>query len=491
MLLDRDEKLIHNAFSKIEVDTNNLKRKVEDEMEFLSDIVKPTPRKRAGFFVAASFVLFILIGGTVYAAAVGLGAFDRFINDHDPAFGEIVEPVEEYRVSQGLRLGVIAAQQFGNNAILYVSVQDISGQNRITEHSSMFADRPRRVPTDEVESSSEMRVMHMGSSTELIHFDEKTNTAYFKMELQQGMAGLNEIELVINEFTFYRKRIEMDFPIQLSSLTEAPTLPFTTWNSDLNKILKPSGPGIFPALQGGGANWISGAAIINNKLHVQFGSSGDSGPMMLALTAPNGEAVTPIEQTWILAGYDFQPLKDQVLSGDRTDPIPHSLAEVVYPVNINTLGSYTAQIIGMAHDSVQVNWEISIPTSDTNNLIRNWEGAKQYRDITFESVSVNPLGVIFAGSKENMYSLMALMGAANAGRVAVYVETATGTIALQEHPSITVSMCPSTSASIREESFCEDFVIPAIFSGFARAELPIDAESVIAVIINGIRIPLD
>jgi len=486
MAIDRDEKLIRNAFSQIKVDTRYLKRKVEEDMKFC-DMVKPTPRKRAGLFIAASLAVFILLGGTVYAAAVGLGPFDRFMIDHDPAFGEIVEPVEIYKISHGLRLEVIAAQQFGSNALLYVSVQDISGQNRITAYSSMFADRPRHEPLDD---GAELRVIHMGGSTELIYFDEETNTAYFQMEFQQDIAGSGEIELVINEFTFYRGSIAIDFPIQLSHLTQAPTLPFTTWNSDLNKILKPSGPGMFPGLQSGGTDWISGAAIIDDNLHVQLGASGDSSPMMLTLTTPNGEMVSPIDQIWVLAGQDFQPLEDQVLSGDRTDQIPYRLAEVVYPLNMNALDDYTAQVLGMVHDYVQVNWEVLIPTSDTTNLIRGWEGAKQYRDITFESVSLTPLGVRFAGSKENMYSIMVLMGADNAGHIAVYVETAAGTIALQEHPSIGVSMCPNIPAYIWDEPAREDLVIPAVFHGFARAASPIDVESATAVIINGIRIPL-
>ena len=76
----------------------------------------------------------------VTAAAATLGGFDWFIEKFNPSFGEIVEPVEAYCEDQGIRMEVIGAQKYDNMAVVYLSLQDVSGQNRLTEQTD-FQDR--------------------------------------------------------------------------------------------------------------------------------------------------------------------------------------------------------------------------------------------------------------------------------------------------------------------------------------------------------------
>ncbi|MCL2388684.1 MAG: hypothetical protein FWC89_14225, partial [Defluviitaleaceae bacterium] len=123
MKLDHDEMRINEAFRKfstMQVDTEKLKKRVGDKMKN-----NRKPRRRIGFVLIAAAVM-VLLAGTAYAAA-GLGMFDRFVDQHDAPFINIVEPVEEFMVIEGVRIDIIAAQQFGNQAIMYMSMQDITG----------------------------------------------------------------------------------------------------------------------------------------------------------------------------------------------------------------------------------------------------------------------------------------------------------------------------------------------------------------------------
>ncbi|MCL2404839.1 MAG: hypothetical protein FWC92_04745, partial [Defluviitaleaceae bacterium] len=210
MTIDRDEQRLKNAFSQITVDTQSLERKVRENMN-IRKIVKPTRLKRAGFIVAASIAIMLLISGTVYAANRGI--FERFMERQNPIFGEVVTPVEMYTVDQGIRVDVIAAQTFGYNAIIYLSVRDITGQNRVTQHANIipWIDIPR----------DENRFVGVGTfgAFEPLYFDAETNTAYFQIEVNDVTVIPNVFDLLIHEVRLESRSTEVDFPVALSSLT--------------------------------------------------------------------------------------------------------------------------------------------------------------------------------------------------------------------------------------------------------------------------------
>jgi hypothetical protein len=90
-------------------------------------------RVRWSMSAVAAIALSVML--VVTAAAATLGGFDWFIKKFNPSFGEIVEPVEAYCEDQGIRMEVIGAQKYDNMAVVYLSLQDVSGQNRLTEQT--------------------------------------------------------------------------------------------------------------------------------------------------------------------------------------------------------------------------------------------------------------------------------------------------------------------------------------------------------------------
>ncbi len=127
-------KKIHDMFSQITVDTSDMAEKVKNR---LHDETPPQIAVKEHNRWARSTVVAIVMSAllVVTATAATLGNFDWFIEKFNPDFGRVVEPVEVYSEDQGIRLEVIGAQKYGNRAIVYLSLQDITGQNRLTEHT--------------------------------------------------------------------------------------------------------------------------------------------------------------------------------------------------------------------------------------------------------------------------------------------------------------------------------------------------------------------
>jgi len=487
MMIDRDEQKIRKAFSQIQVDTESLERKVRENMN-TKKIIKPTPLKRTGFAAAASIEILIFLSVSVYAAAT-LGVFDRFMEEHDPAFGEVVTPVEMYTVEDGIRIDIIAAQTFGNNALMYLSVQDVSGQNRVTEYANIapFMNLPR----------DEERLMGIGifGGMAPFYFDAATNTAYFQLEFQDVVDIPNVFELIISDVRFETRRTEMDFPVALSALSSAQTVQnpmyipgrdFPTWCAEY--ILVPSMGDNFPALPGDG--WISNAAIINGNLHVQIatpviettelgGRSANGNVISGATLTQNGNMVAPINQSFVQVDANLQGLslyQQQSMSpeelGEWVRNAPYHISEVVFPIDITALESYSLTLIGMFEHSVAGNWTMTVCTGETSGQMRLAASDVIVGGAVVESVMVTPLGVSFSGIVDGG---IADGAAAFRGR-SIYIETPAGNILVQENPSVV---------------FSEMYGTDAIFTGFARSESPIDVAEVTAVVIGDVRVAVE
>ena len=486
---NRDEQLFRDAFSQIQVNTNSLERKVRENMN-IRKVINPVPLKRTGFAMAASIAIMLLISGTVYAA-VTLGVFERFIIEQDPAFGEVVTPIEISAIDQGIRIDVIAAQSFGYNAIMYLSVRDISGQNRITEHANL-------IPTLNIPRDDErfMGAAIMGGH-EPLYFNKETNTAYFQIEFQETASIPNSIDIIINEIRFDMRRTEADFPVALSSITEASTIPnpqyfsnpeFPTWSAE--RILTPTRGESFPDLQGDG--WISNVAIMNGHLHVQLvtprggmpeagGGRNTHGTTISGamLSTSDGEWVAPVNQTFLELDKNLRALsiseQQNMAINDRIDwasAFPYQLMEVVFPIDITALDSYSLELLGMFEHSIAGNWSVTIYTNESDEQVRSSTGTITMGYAVIESITVSPLGVSFSGSINGGISA----GVSSLGGNSVSIETPAGNILIIENPSIGFS-----------EMYGED----AVFNGFARAELPINVTEVSAVMLGDTRIVVE
>ena len=158
--LDREEQEIYNAFSDISVDTQSLKNKISRSKRYKKRNFRP-------LIAAASILIFIGLSGTVYGLGGGL---DNFLNRFQPPFMEFpIAPLyPAYAQDQGIRIEVLGAQQFGNIVLLHYTIQDITGENRLTRY--MWAD---------FYLENDPGLGGAGSRRRL-NFDSATNTVYFE-----------------------------------------------------------------------------------------------------------------------------------------------------------------------------------------------------------------------------------------------------------------------------------------------------------------------
>ena len=180
--LDREERQIYDAFSKINVDTENLKRRVLD-MEH-----KKTARPRMRFAaVAAVIAVFIAMSTVAFTATGGL---DGLIARFNPAFGHLALETLAYAEDDGIRIEVIGAQYFGDSMLLYLSLQDVSGQERITRY--VFPDFEIHNEFGAISSG--------GGSSQRLHFDQENSKLYLEVQRRlnqseiQARTGLTQYE---------------------------------------------------------------------------------------------------------------------------------------------------------------------------------------------------------------------------------------------------------------------------------------------------------
>ena len=484
----RDEQRIREVFSQLAVDdVENFERKVMENMRN-QNTVRNIPKKRVGLIAAVVAVSVMLLAGSVLAAT-NLRVFDRFMTQRDPAFAEVVSPVEQYVVDQGIRVDIIAAQSFDTSAIFYLSVRDVSGQNRVTEQTHLWLT---------LESNREdTHFGWSGASASPLYFDAETNTVYLQIKMQDSAAVADAMNLIINEIVFENRADEAAFPVALTDMTATdlipniarfPSLYFPTW--DPAYILAPSMGENFPALPGDG--WISNVAIIDGYLHVQiatpFRMEQVHGQNVVStggvsLVTADGDWVMPVSQARIDVDADLQTLSYQ----QRMD-MPHDelvewfsnasywLNEIVFPIDVAVLETYSLMLSVSTRSSTAGDWSMTVDTGDSSNMIRIMPETLVVGYVTLESVVVSPLGITFSGVIEGGTSdrMGALMGA-------VSLETPDGIILVQEFPQLGFTQYFDEN---QEPS-------KGMLNGFARADSPIDVSAVAAVVIGDVRVRVE
>jgi len=141
--------------------------------------------------VVVSVIVFM--STTVFAA---FGGFDQFLRRAAPPFGDIILPVMEYAEDQGIRVTMLGARRFDNAAVLYLSMHDVMGENRVTEMACVA----RSLDISENIQSSRHSAIHSswGMSVAPIYFDEISNTKYFQIILDSSRPLSDELSVVLS-----------------------------------------------------------------------------------------------------------------------------------------------------------------------------------------------------------------------------------------------------------------------------------------------------
>jgi hypothetical protein len=197
-----DEQAIHGIFSKIKVNPKKTEIYVLENLQTIP-LEKPLRTHKRLFVTAAIFAL-LVISTSVFAF---YGGFERFISRVDPPFADILEPLMNYAQDQDIRVTILGATRFDRTAVLYISVQDISGQNRLSEGSAFFG-----WLGDLHVSRGIAPLSNWSMGTTPLHFDEFTNTQYFQLTMQTRTDNLDELtfqfnRIVLSQSDFCEERL--------------------------------------------------------------------------------------------------------------------------------------------------------------------------------------------------------------------------------------------------------------------------------------------
>ena len=147
----------------------------------LEKINRPEAKRRLSMkkivTISIAAALFLLTSTAIFATSGGL---EQFLARFNPNFGEFaIAPLyPAYAESEGVRIEAVGAQQIDHIVLVYVAVTDISGENRLTRHM-----RP------DLEIYVDGQIMNGPRRSQLLNFDNATNTAYFEM-LIVGEVGM-------------------------------------------------------------------------------------------------------------------------------------------------------------------------------------------------------------------------------------------------------------------------------------------------------------
>ena len=466
---DKNEKTIYDALSQITVDASKIKGKVQSRLH--EDELSAAPPRRARWSMSAAAAIAIAIVLVSTATAAALGGFDWFIQKFNPAFGELVEPVGLSCEDQGIRMEIIGAQKYGNMAVVYLSLQDISGQNRLTEQTD-FRDG------FDVELNSQGQgtdgLNGLSWYKKVLYFDKATNTVYYEFNITSDSNSPISDMLEVSSFLVYfdiKNYEDEPVSVSLSNIGETKTLAINedmVWGGsnlpdDRSIFTEALTPGHYAALpHGEDDQWISNIGIVDGKLHVQtgkifhkeFGSSDAS----LSLMAPNGEL---IECDYALRL--FGDNNHQLLGFEENDypDAAYKYEEFVFSVDTEKLDGYTLCYSGLVSSGAEGQWRVAANLSDTSQQVIILTDEISVEGYLFEHVILSPLGLQLIGSCEGDDFV--------GDKISLAIETADGTFPLE-----------SVGASQNSHMFNLDW----------STDKPLDITTVTAVVINDTRVPV-
>jgi len=405
-----DEKHIHEMFSQITVDSSKLADQVKSRLyEGRADMPVRHRKRWTMSTIAAIAISFVLVTS---ATAASLGNFDWFIERFNPDFGKIVEPVGVYSEDEGIRMEVIGAQKYDSRAIIYLSLQDRTGQNRLTEQTD-FRDGfnvKMHSPTKEgAKSGYEVLSAGISWKQKMINFNKDTNTIYYEFNITADPDTPLTDPLELGSFLIYfseKAYIDEPISVSLTGIEDVEMIPIekaqimggSNVPSDLSSLTEALMPGDYASMPHGEKDqWVSNIGIIDGKLHVQIGKifNKEFGPSdaMLSLKSPNGNLIS----------YDYSLVflsdkKNNLL--DDYDEVKYKYEEFVFPINRENLSKYTLYYTGSVYSGVEGNWNVAANSSDTTANLRTWKNDISVEGHLFEYITLSPLGLQVIGTYE-------------------------------------------------------------------------------------------
>jgi len=469
--LDHDEKNIKDRLNRLPVHSEYFKEKLKEKLTGEPKQINEYRYKRKRTF-AALFALFFVLGSTAIAAK--LGTFAWLMETIHPNYEAIVEPLEAFCEDNNIRLEIIGAKKYQNTAVVYLSLQDTSGQKRLTEKTD-FSDSFKVATTSSQKSSSPKKEITSSFtlSRKLLFFDTESNTLYYELfitadgdspltdKLQIGASILNfDYQEYTGEIPLQSLKLSENEPI----LTSPQHILSSTWNEEepLKLWALPFGNPIKLNDEREDIK-LSNIGIIDGKLHLQtvspfneeFGSKYHSFDMV-------DQQGNKIEDD-----YSFSFIRDasgNIVNLSQANALNTGVyrhKEYVFSVDTDKLSSYKILYSFDVISGIEGNWWISANLSDSTKQMRSLICSDEIEGHIFKNLLLSPLGIEAHGScpKENCI----------ADEMKLSLETSSGYIS---------TLFGGGSWENQE------------FHAHWNVEKPINVDEIIAIHINEHRIPL-
>ena len=237
-------------------------KKIKDAKSFTVKSRKKTIG-RAVSLTAAVLLCFTL---SISALAATVDPIYQILYNISPAAAQALKPVKLSCEDQGIKMEVISSAIYENEALIYISLQDVTG-NRIDDTTDLFDSyRINRPFSSTASCSFAFFDEDTGTATFLIHISQWNNE---KIEGDKITFSFSEFLSQKNEFDGKLSELELS-QIKAAEETEKPESIRGTSGVDLNyekDCLVPTSDGILSPVDG---VTITNVGFIDNKLHIQI-----------------------------------------------------------------------------------------------------------------------------------------------------------------------------------------------------------------------------
>ncbi len=380
-LIDREEKVIHDALSQMTVDASGLATKVKRKLN--EDTPRSAPRQiRRSFLIAAVMSMMLIV--TVAAAA--LGGFDWLLEKVEVPFGDVVDPTYQSVESDGIKVSVIAKKSYSDMSVLYVTLEDTKGLGRVAGDTQIAF------------GTNDLTQRY---SSDLLYFDSETGIAAFEVRLGardtfDGQTLALEIE-GLSYSNQYIGEIRMDFDL-VEAVANGENIgePYADSTRAPSESLTIGHVADIPETK---SAWISSIGVLHGYLTVQIGQPASSNMFMRYnslrpyLLDPDGNVVESKPwSTGFSRTEDMQNIED-------FSQVAYYFEEYYFDVDTDALEGYTLCFDATTREIVESNWTLEVDFDSVTEVVEittdiDVDGV-QMKDVT---LTLHPLGMTLVGN---------------------------------------------------------------------------------------------
>lgn len=388
MSFDNEEKQIYAALDALDSELKipdlmlGIKKKLDEKT---SVIVTGSKRIRKPLrFVGLVAAVAAVIGIT--AGAISLGGFDWLMEKAKPPFGDVVQTIEQSAESQGIRVTAVAAQNYSDLAVLYVTLEDTGGLSRVTEDTQLsFA------------ANSNIQSI----SSEMIYFEPETGIAAYQIRLGDSDTFDGEsLSLQMDGLCYGETDLgEMRLDIDLAQKVLEGEHIGEPYSSSIQAPSESLTPGHVANISGTKSAWVSAIGVDHGYLTIQFGQTANSSSFMSLynirpyLLDADGNRV---ETKNFSSGFSTNENLQRPEEGQQS---VYDFEEYYFALDTNALEGYTLCFEGTTWNVVTGDWNLKV---DFDSLPKVREvtanitmGEVQMKDVV---LTISPLGMTLTGN---------------------------------------------------------------------------------------------